>query len=480
MPGLMVDAWARYGVEADSPWATEIARRMFILFGYDFHLNGVAEDNVDGGIVTNGKWFEAAHLMPMRAALRTLAWMPEVFGPARENHIVRSSAVVSGVCYGRGRIGYTTFDAPAGVTDVLRLAFEPQAIRANGQALARRSDLSANGYTARSLPCGDSIVTIRHDGLRQIEVEGPDPGRSAAGSALQYTGEWQAAGDERYTSRAGASASFTFEGNQVQLLGGVSPAGGQADIYLDGQRQPAGLDGWNPLGERTRQVLYSMSGLENRRHELRVVCRGSGNPRSAGARVSLHSVQWSDAAGVNGSGEGGGPVTPQRMIFGYPRPVDYQDGAGNAWRPGCEFVVRSGAGIDSVARAWWTTPAAGEIAGTPDPELYRYGVHAPEFTVYITVGPGRYRATLRWAASPERKLAPGNRMDVVINDRTAVEDLDVAGRAGGPGRALDLVFADLMPLHGTIAIRFKAAGTSGAAAGEAFIQAIEIEPQAGR
>ena len=483
MPGLIADAWARYGVEADSPWAREIARRMMILFGYDFHMNGVAEDNIDGGVVTNGGFFEAAQLAPMRMSLRTLAWMPETLGAARENHIVRSSAVVNSVIYGKGRIEYSTFDAPANTADVLRLAFEPRSVLADDRPIEKRSDLSANGYAVKPLGNGDCLVTIRHDGARRITVEGADPGKAVEGAQLQYQGDWQPVESGRVAGQADASASFAFEGNQVQLLGRVSPDGGLADVYLDGNKQLPGIDCWNPTAERQRQVLYYTSGLENRRHELRVVCRGAGNPRSKGTRVCLQAAQWSDAVGDNGFGAGGGPTGPQRMIFGYPKAADYRDAAGNEWGPGCEFVVRSGAGADPVGHAWWTTPTTKDIAGTQDPELYRYGVHAPEFTVYSTVGPGTYRARLMFAASTERPVDTSkSRMTVFINDRKVIEDLDVAARAGGAERALSLDFPDLAPLHGTIAIRFV--GTTQSAdgktvPGEAFVQAMEIETQPG-
>ncbi len=52
------------------------------------------------------------------------------------------------------------------------------------------------------------------------------------------------------------------------------------------------------------------------------------------------------------------------------------------------MVVRTGHNTDPVTRTWWTSPPEKPIAGAADPELYRYGVHAPEFWVNLTVGPG--------------------------------------------------------------------------------------------
>ena len=111
------------------------------------------------------------------------------------------------------------------------------------------------------------------------------------------------------------------------------------------------------------------------------------------------------------------------------------------------------------------------ITGTPDPELYRYGVHAPEFWVNATVGPGTYSVSLRF--SERRAQDDPNRrpMSVSINGRPVVEALDVAAKAGGTGKNLDLRFDGIRPRNGIIEIRF--AGTNG---GEAFVQAIEVGP----
>ncbi len=50
-------------------------------------------------------------------------------------------------------------------------------------------------------------------------------------------------------------------------------------------------------------------------------------------------------------------------------------------------------------------------------------------------------------------------------------DGDIAATAGGRGKAVDLVFNDLMPEHGVIAIRFW-----NRFSGDAMVQAIEIGP----
>jgi hypothetical protein len=85
-----------------------------------------------------------------------MAWLPEIFGANRENHIMRSSSVVFQVEYRKGSIRYRTFDAPANTVDVLRLAFKPAAVKADSAPLTERPDLNANGFRVQGLPIRSS------------------------------------------------------------------------------------------------------------------------------------------------------------------------------------------------------------------------------------------------------------------------------------------------------------------------------------
>ncbi len=211
----MAATWARYAALADDPWAREIARRQGILSTYDAHETGVVEDALDGGAPTTGVWFNLAHPWPLRAVLDMLAWQPELFGPARENHIMRTSSVVRTVRYGRGRIAYSTFDALAPCDDVLRLAFAPTVVSADGKPLQLRQDAAQNGFTVKSLPNGDCLLTIRHDGCRDIVVEGDDPQETFPHDRLHYEGPWASEdsagasdGKLQVASRAGARRNW--------------------------------------------------------------------------------------------------------------------------------------------------------------------------------------------------------------------------------------------------------------------------------
>ncbi len=442
--------WAQYADLTGSAWAKEIARRQAILGTYDVHETGVVEDLIDGGIYVAAVWFNLAHPWPQRSLLQLMSWQPELTGASRENHILRSASVVTDVHYGKGKIAYHTYDAIAPSEDVLRLAFAPKSVSADGKALPQRETLSENGYTVKSLPNGDCIVKIRHDGCRDVVVEGDDP---------------------QQTAKFESGVSFQFEGNQVRLIGRVDPGGGRADVYLDGVKQLCGIDFWCPVA-RDQQVLCYKNGLAQGKHTLKIVALGTKNPYSKGTRVYVDAVQWSAAQGVASFGEASGPADPQRVIFGYVKRKDYIDSQGHAWCPAAEYVLRLAPLADLEPIACWTEPKAQNVADTKDAELYRYGVHGKDFTAYFTVDPKlTYHARIKLCQA-DAPSAPGKLATTIdIQGKTVAADVDIAATAGGLGKAVDLVFNDIEPQHGVVAIRF-----SNRFAGEAMVQAIEIAP----
>jgi len=496
-PLALAGLFARYGVEADSEWGREIARRSQILATYDPLPTGQSMDAIDGGALVNGTWFKIAHPMALAYVLMHMGWQPELLGANRENHLMRAARVVNRVHYGKGQIDYSTFDAPAQTVDVLRLAFVPTSITAHGAPLAQRGDLAANGYTVRSLVNGDAIVSIRHDGATEISVRGTDPQTELEPKQLKFEGKWNVvahpddhAGSVRVASAAGSALVYPFTGNQVRLVSCVSEKGGLADVNVDDVKQLAPIDfyGATPFH---RQVLYYRNGLADGPHTLKIIARGAHNPLSKGDEVYVAAVQSSDANGSGGFGEGGGPTDTQRLIFGYTGRTDYVDSQGNAWRPGAEFIARTGHLTDVVAKTWWTlrqatfiqeregedsrtqlTPFFGKLA--KDQELYRYGVHWKEFTVYLTVGPGARYVRLKFAE--HQYSGPRQRaMTIYINDQKMVDGFDVFATAGAVNRAVDLVYNQIQPQNGVLAIRFVGESIEGRPT-EAMVQAIEVGP----
>jgi hypothetical protein len=111
----------------------------------------VGEDKVEGW------WFSDGYGDYIRHFLVAMAAIPE-WAPARENHLLRASSIVTRATYAPDRIAYATFDAS---TDVLRVRARPSRIEVGGAALAERSELDADGFTITPLGA-DFVVRVRH------------------------------------------------------------------------------------------------------------------------------------------------------------------------------------------------------------------------------------------------------------------------------------------------------------------------------
>ena len=272
---------------ADDAWAREMARRQTILMTYDAHETGVVEDRIDGGVEVTGHMVQSGPSVATPDGLEMLAWQPELFGPARENHIMRTSSVVRDVPLRQGPDCLLHVRRPGALRGRAAVGVHAHLGLGRRQALAARQDAAENGYTVKPLSSGDCSGDVRHDGCRDIVVEGVDPQETLSHDRLQYEGPWTtedcagaSAGKLHVASQAGARARSTFNGNQVRLIGRADPSGGKADVYLDGVKQLCGIDFWCPQA-RDQQVLCYKNGLTQGKHRLEIVATGTKNPVSS-------------------------------------------------------------------------------------------------------------------------------------------------------------------------------------------------------
>ena len=134
--------------------------------------------------------------------------------------------------------------------------------------------------------------------------------------------------------------------------------------------------------------------------------------------------------------------------------------------------------MDTVTRTWWQRRRSMYIGRTREEEIYRYGVHAPEFWVNLTVAPGDYTVRLHWADTPETPWveregkweAVSRPTTVAINGTRVIENLDVRKEVG-TFQAYTREFRDIRPRNGIIELKFTS--TPGH---EAMVQAIEVVP----
>jgi len=154
------DAAARARAARSLNWATYTCDERGVV--------AVGEDKNEGW------WFSDGYGDYIRQFLLAMAAVPD-WAPQLENHLLRSTSVVTHVDYAPARIAWSTFDADA--TETLRLTARPNGVTVGGDALAETADLGAAGYTVRPLPSGGVVVRVRHTTPGEIVVTTSVPAR---------------------------------------------------------------------------------------------------------------------------------------------------------------------------------------------------------------------------------------------------------------------------------------------------------------
>ncbi len=140
----------------------EKAFRSFNWATYMAHEDGLITE----AMAEDEFWFSDGYADYVRHFLAGMGSVPE-WAPPAENHLLRSSSIVQKVSYATSEVKYTTFDSDG--TEVLRLAFPPTRVTADGSALVERSDLSQSGWVFEA---GKGILRVRHQKGRNIVVTG--------------------------------------------------------------------------------------------------------------------------------------------------------------------------------------------------------------------------------------------------------------------------------------------------------------------
>ena len=136
--------------------ARDLAARSLNWATYTCREDGVVAVGEDK---EQGWWFSDGYGDYIRHFLVAMGAVPE-WAPKRENHLLRSTSIVTGVEYAAGRVAWTTFDADA--TETLRLASRPAGVAVGGAPLAAREDLDGDGFVVRPLAGGGVVLRVRH------------------------------------------------------------------------------------------------------------------------------------------------------------------------------------------------------------------------------------------------------------------------------------------------------------------------------
>jgi len=128
--------------------------------------------------------------------------------------------------------------------------------------------------------------------LEQWDMGVPVSRVAATDAAWTFTGFSAAAGatpgDKAVRMRAsgaGAEATLRFTGAALAVVGEMTPEGGRADVYLDGQ--PARPIDAYVAGRTHDNDVWHAYGLVQGPHTLRIVPRADADPRSTGTTISI-------------------------------------------------------------------------------------------------------------------------------------------------------------------------------------------------
>ena len=114
----------------------------------------------------------------------------------------------------------------------------------------------------------------------------------------QWTGNWQRTAMkiwryERISNISGernAVATISFAGTGAAVTGILLPNGGKAEVYLDGTLSQT-IDVYpDEPDAKSRESIWHAFGLENKRHELRIVVLGQSFSTSQGSDISITSL----------------------------------------------------------------------------------------------------------------------------------------------------------------------------------------------
>jgi hypothetical protein len=171
----MASHTARYGAtlalwaEATGDFAArERAARSLNWATYACRDDGIVAVSPD---TNEGWWFSDGYGDYIRHFLVAMAAVPE-WAPRSEDHLLRSTSVVTRIEYRPSRVAWKTFDDAA--TETLRLAFKPTLVAATGAPMQERESLDADGYTQRPLRSGGFLVRVRHSGGGEVIVAAGD------------------------------------------------------------------------------------------------------------------------------------------------------------------------------------------------------------------------------------------------------------------------------------------------------------------
>ncbi len=152
-----------------------------------------------------------------------------------------------------------------------------------------------------------TLVDLQHRMLFDPHPESSEPllGRKtkivgSQSAEMKYAGEWQELdrqnsylGKARESSTPASSVEFSFTGADIYWRALHSPAGGKANVYIDGTLCKE-VDCYSPRSTSWEQFLFIKQGLDPfTRHTIKVVVTGKKHPKSSSAAIEHIAFEFS-------------------------------------------------------------------------------------------------------------------------------------------------------------------------------------------
>ncbi|MBI1286096.1 MAG: T9SS type A sorting domain-containing protein [Flavobacteriales bacterium] len=113
-------------------------------------------------------WYTDGYGDFVRHFLRAMGSLPSISFPF-DNHMLRSSSVISYMNYQPLEINYHTYDSAS--TEMFRLVARPDWVKADGVALTELSSLTGEGWTWTDYDDG-GLLEVQHDNAHQMQIGG--------------------------------------------------------------------------------------------------------------------------------------------------------------------------------------------------------------------------------------------------------------------------------------------------------------------
>jgi len=155
---------AQYALWYEVSGAATYRDRAYRCLAYNTYMMQSSGQSSDGPTDTVGHWWSDCYGEAPRMYYYAMGAVPE-WAPPGENHLLRSSSVVTSILYTNDGISYTTFEASS--TETFRLGFTPRSVRVNGSSLPQRSDLSYPGWVFTAT---NGVLRVRHATGNSIQI----------------------------------------------------------------------------------------------------------------------------------------------------------------------------------------------------------------------------------------------------------------------------------------------------------------------